>query len=62
MCYYSLILYQADHLNDDKIKKMCFQNIFGIAKDTFLWNCEEVNKKTLDIIINDISKKVIMHE
>ena len=57
MCYYSLILYQADHLNDDKIKKMCFQNIFGIAKDTFLWNCEEVNKKTLDIIINDISKK-----
>lgn len=57
MCFYGLILYQADHLNDDDIKKRCFQSIFRIAKDTFLWNCEEVDKKTFDIIIYDISKK-----
>ena len=34
LCYYAFILYQSDHLNDEKIKRMCFQNIlvFIISK------------------------------
>lgn len=57
LCYYAFILYQSDHLNDEKIKRMCFQNILGVIKDSCLWNCEPVALDVFDIVLNMIGTK-----
>lgn len=57
LCYYSYILYQADHMDDPNIKRLCFQNTFGIIKDSCLWECEQVDLKAFRIVLEEIAPK-----
>lgn len=55
-CFYAILLYQADHLNEEKVTRICFQNLLGIIMDSCLWNCEPVSINSFQFIINDIGK------
>ena len=57
LCYYAFLLYQADHLNDRTVKKMCFQNIVGIIKDSCLWDCEPVSSNAFRIVLEEIGAR-----
>lgn len=57
LCYYSFILYQADYMDNADIKRKCFQNIFGIIKDSCLWDCEQVDLKAFTIVLEEIAPK-----
>lgn len=57
LCYYAFLLYQADHLDDAHVKKMCFQNILGIIKDSCLWDCEPVALNAFEIVLGQIGAK-----
>ena len=56
-CYYAYILYQADHLDNEQIKTVCFQNILGIIKDSCLWDCDYVATNSFEYVIETIGKE-----
>lgn len=57
LCYYSFILYQADNLENEDKKKMCFSNLFGIMSEACLWDCEQVAIDAYKFIFEKIRKQ-----
>lgn len=52
--FYAILLYQADHLNEEPIKRKCFQNLLGIIMDSCLWNCEPVTINAFEFVLNEV--------
>lgn len=57
LCYYSFMLYQADNLDDEAEKKMCFSNLFGIISEACLWNCDQVAIDAFKLVFEKIRKR-----
>lgn len=56
-CFYAILLYQADHLQNNLIKRKCFQNLLGILMDSCLYDCEPVAINAIQFVINEIGEK-----
>ncbi len=53
-CYYAFILYQADNLDNEDEKKMCFSNLFGIISEACLWDCDQVAIDAFKLVFEKI--------
>ena len=54
LLFNTIIFYQFDHLDDENVKLRCFQNLFGMIKDSCLWDCSIVAIDVYHFLTNDI--------